>query len=123
VVFHGPDGHGFAADGGGFPVRQRGAFDGRHHARIDGLTSLGVLFSALGVWLGYPLTDPVIGLLITLAILKAEVNLALAPELSLADAHKISKTARHEILNSKPLNTLIPLLHNHRQRIIFLMSV
>jgi cation diffusion facilitator family transporter len=41
-----------------------------HHARVDGLTSLSVLFSALGIWLGYPLTDPVIGLLITLAILR-----------------------------------------------------
>lgn len=25
-----------------------------YHARVDGLTSLGVLFSAIGVWLGYP---------------------------------------------------------------------
>jgi cation diffusion facilitator family transporter len=40
-----------------------------YHARVDGLTSLGVLFSAIGVWLGYPLADPIIGLLITLAIL------------------------------------------------------
>lgn len=40
-----------------------------HHARVDGLTSLGVLFSAAGVWLGYPLADPIIGLLITAAIL------------------------------------------------------
>jgi cation diffusion facilitator family transporter len=43
--------------------------DGQH-ARIDGLTSLCVLFSALGSWLGYPLVDPIVGLLITLAILK-----------------------------------------------------
>jgi cation diffusion facilitator family transporter len=42
--------------------------DGRH-ARVDGLTSLSVLFGALGSWLGYPLVDPVVGLLITLAIL------------------------------------------------------
>lgn len=40
-----------------------------HHARVDGWTSLAVLFGALGVWLGYPLADPVIGLLITIAIL------------------------------------------------------
>ena len=39
-----------------------------HHARIDGLTSLAVLFGALGVWLGYPLADPIVGALITLAI-------------------------------------------------------
>ena len=40
-----------------------------YHARVDGLTSLGVLLSAIGVWLGYPLTDPIIGLVITVAIL------------------------------------------------------
>ena len=39
-----------------------------YHARIDGLTSLIVLFGVLGTWLGYPLTDPVIGLIITLII-------------------------------------------------------
>jgi cation diffusion facilitator family transporter len=41
-----------------------------HHARVDGLTSLGVLVSAAGVWLGYPLTDPLVGMAITLAILR-----------------------------------------------------
>jgi cation diffusion facilitator family transporter len=41
-----------------------------HHARVDGLTSLGVLFSAAGTWLGYPLADPLAGLAITLAILR-----------------------------------------------------
>jgi cation diffusion facilitator family transporter len=40
-----------------------------YHARVDGWTSLAVLAGALGVWLGYPLADPVIGLLITAAIL------------------------------------------------------
>ncbi len=40
-----------------------------YHARTDGWTSLAVLFGALGVWLGYPIADPVIGLLITVAIL------------------------------------------------------
>ena len=41
-----------------------------HHARVDGLTSLAVLFGAAGVWLGYPLADPFVGLLITVAILR-----------------------------------------------------
>ena len=41
-----------------------------YHARVDGWTSLAVLFGALGVWLGYPLADPVIGLLITIAIVR-----------------------------------------------------
>src|ERR671935_845584 len=39
-----------------------------YHARIDGWTSLAVLVGAIGVWLGYPLADPVVGLLITAAI-------------------------------------------------------
>ena len=39
-----------------------------YHARTDGFTSLAVVFGAFGVWLGFPLADPIIGLLITLAI-------------------------------------------------------
>jgi cation diffusion facilitator family transporter len=39
------------------------------HARTDGLTSLAVVAGAAGVWLGFPLADPLIGLLITLTIL------------------------------------------------------
>jgi cation diffusion facilitator family transporter len=124
-----------------------------HHARMDGLVSLGVLFSALGVWLGYPLVDPIVGLLISLTILKivwdagksvflrlmdavdpeivnqiksivaeaagvqdvsevrarwighrlhAEVNPAVAPELSVTDAHDISRDVQHDILHDLP---------------------
>src|SRR5215204_3802411 len=39
-----------------------------YHARVDGWTSLAVLFGAIGVWLGYPLADPIVGLVITAAI-------------------------------------------------------
>jgi len=39
------------------------------HARTDGFTSLAVLFGAGGVALGYPLADPIVGLIITAAIL------------------------------------------------------
>jgi cation diffusion facilitator family transporter len=39
-----------------------------HHARIDGWTSLAVLVGVLGVWFGYPLADPIVGLVITTAI-------------------------------------------------------
>lgn len=42
--------------------------DGQH-ARADGLTSLAVLFGAVGVYIGFPLADPIVGLLITTAIL------------------------------------------------------
>jgi cation diffusion facilitator family transporter len=38
------------------------------HARTDGFTSLAVILGALGVWLGFPLADPIIGLIITAAI-------------------------------------------------------
>jgi len=39
------------------------------HARTDGFTSLAVVLGAAGVALGFPAADPVIGLLITVAIL------------------------------------------------------
>jgi len=40
-----------------------------YHARVDGYTSLAVLFGALGIWFGFPLADPIIGLGISIAIL------------------------------------------------------
>jgi cation diffusion facilitator family transporter len=121
-----------------------------HHARVDGLTSLAVLFGAIGVWLGYPLADPVVGLLITIAILRivwqsgksvftrmldgvdpeivdeirhtvnhtsgvegvsevrvrwlghrlhAELNVTVAPELSVENGHEIAKEVRHRLLH------------------------
>ncbi len=39
------------------------------HARTDGLTSLAVVAGAIGVGAGWPLADPIVGLLITVAIL------------------------------------------------------
>ncbi|MGZ4506773.1 MAG: cation diffusion facilitator family transporter [Blastococcus sp.] len=39
------------------------------HARTDGITSLAVLVGAGGVALGFPLADPIVGLLITVTIL------------------------------------------------------
>ena len=43
--------------------------DGQH-ARIDGLTSLSVFVGALGVYAGFPLADPLVGIFITVAILR-----------------------------------------------------
>lgn len=40
------------------------------HARADAYVSLGVIASALVVWLGIPVADPLIGLSITIAILR-----------------------------------------------------
>ena len=44
------------------------------HARVDGLTSLAVLFGAIGVWLGYPLADPIAGVVITVAIFRIVIE-------------------------------------------------
>ena len=121
-----------------------------HHARVDGLTSLAVLVGAVGVWLGYPLADPIIGFLITVAILRivrasgksiftrlldgidpemideikhavdhvaeveevsevrvrwlghrlhAELNIAVSPELSVGEGHKVAIEVRHRLLH------------------------
>lgn len=40
-----------------------------YHARTDGFTSLAVVVGAIGVMLGFPQADPLVGLLITVAIL------------------------------------------------------
>lgn len=39
-----------------------------YHARVDGLTSLAVVLGAIGVALGFPLADPIVGLIITVMI-------------------------------------------------------
>jgi cation diffusion facilitator family transporter len=39
------------------------------HARLDGFTSLAVVLGAIGVMLGFPLADPIVGLLISVAII------------------------------------------------------
>ena len=38
------------------------------HARTDAITSLAVVGGAIGVWLGFPLADPIVGFLISIAI-------------------------------------------------------
>ncbi|MCX6020404.1 MAG: cation diffusion facilitator family transporter [Chloroflexi bacterium] len=40
-----------------------------YHARTDGFTSLAVLLGTAGVWAGFPQADPLVGLVITVAIL------------------------------------------------------
>lgn len=39
------------------------------HSRVDGFTSLAVLLGVFGVWAGFPIVDPLIGIAITIAIL------------------------------------------------------
>jgi cation diffusion facilitator family transporter len=38
------------------------------HARTDGFASLAVVVGVIGVWLGFPLADPIVGLVISVAI-------------------------------------------------------
>lgn len=121
-----------------------------YHARTDGWTSLAVLVGAAGVWLGYPIADPIVGLLIAAAILvivwqsgklvftrlldgvepdvieeirhaaghvpgvedvsevrarwlghrlRTEVNVAVDPELSVAEGHAIAREVNHQLLH------------------------
>jgi cation diffusion facilitator family transporter len=121
-----------------------------YHARTDGWTSLAVVVGAAGVWLGYPLADPIVGLLIAVAILvivwqsgktvfthlldgvdptlidgirnaagrvegvqevgevrarwlghglRAEVNVAVDPDLPVAEGHAIAREINHRLLH------------------------
>jgi cation diffusion facilitator family transporter len=123
------------------------------HARTDGFTSLAVLLSAGGAAVGWQWADPIVGLLITVAILSvlwgaarevfgrlldavdptlvdqaeqalgqapgvlaveqirlrwvghslhAEADLAVDPDLSLSDAHRIAHEAEHQLLHALP---------------------
>lgn len=69
------------------------------HARTDGMTSLAVLLAALGSWLGYPLVDPIIGLLIGVAILFITKDATITMWYRLMDAiePELLATAEHAI--------------------------
>jgi cation diffusion facilitator family transporter len=58
--------------------------DGQH-ARVDGFTSLAVLIGVAGVWFGYPILDPIVGMAITIAILFIVKNAALSIWMRLID--------------------------------------
>jgi cation diffusion facilitator family transporter len=59
--------------------------DGQH-ARTDGYTSLAVLIAAGGSWLGYPIVDPIIGLLIGVVIVFVARDAAITIWYRLMDA-------------------------------------
>jgi len=131
--------------------------DGKH-ARADGLTSLAVLAGALGVWAGFPVADPLVGLGISVVILfivwqsskavftrmldgvdpglieevrrvsaqvsgvrevtevrarwighrlTVEANIAVDPNLSVAEGHDIAWQANHELLHALPSLSIV----------------
>lgn len=59
--------------------------DGQH-ARVDGLTSLAVLVGALGVAAGFELADPIIGMIISVAILFIAKDVAMSMVHRMMDA-------------------------------------
>lgn len=60
----------------GKQIRSQALIADGYHARTDGWSSLAVLFGAIGVALGFPLADPMVGILISLIILKTTWNSA-----------------------------------------------
>jgi cation diffusion facilitator family transporter len=121
-----------------------------HHARVDALTSLGVVVGLAFVALGFPLADPLTGLIITVFIFSivfevgkdlltrmvgkteahdleeikavasrvegvkavasvrlqwlghrcfAEMCIAVSPQISVLEAHRITENVRHELLH------------------------
>ena len=58
--------------------------DGQH-ARVDGFTSLAVLIGVAGVYFGFPILDPIVGIAITIAILFIVKDAAVAVWIRLID--------------------------------------
>jgi cation diffusion facilitator family transporter len=77
-----------------------------NHARTDGFTSLAVLAGAIGVWLGYPLLDPIVGLGIGLAILVIVWNSARDMYYRIMDAVEPEVTESITKIASKVENVL-----------------
>lgn len=73
--------------------------DGQH-ARIDGLTSLAVLIAVLGTLIGAPILDPVVGVVIALAIVGITWNAIRAIWLRMLDAvdpHLVEHVEAHAL--------------------------
>ncbi|WP_349866716.1 cation diffusion facilitator family transporter [Leifsonia sp. WHRI 6310E] len=105
------------------------------HARLDGITSLSVVLGAIGVLLGFPIADPIIGLLISISILVllwgtvksvgARLMDAVDPELLDRVEHRLEHTkgvtgvrsvklrwAGHRLLGSAIITTDAQTLHD-----------
>ena len=73
--------------------------DGQH-ARIDGLTSLAVLVAVVGTLIGLPILDPIVGIVIAVAIVGITWNAARAVWLRMMDGvdpHLVEHVAAHAL--------------------------
>ena len=99
-----------------------------NHARTDGFTSLAVLAGAIGVWLGYPLFDPIVGLGIGAAILVIVWNSARDMYYRIMDAvdpeitESVSNIAS-KVLSVMEVNNVAIRWVGHRQRAEFHITV
>jgi divalent metal cation (Fe/Co/Zn/Cd) transporter len=86
-----------------------------YHARVDGWTSLAVLVGALAVWAGYPLADPLVGLLIAAAIFVLVWQSARSIVLRMLDGVHVDPYGqggeRHHRIEAHPHDGLPP--HSH----------
>ena len=99
-----------------------------NHARTDGFTSLAVLAGAIGVWLGYPLFDPIVGLGIGVAILVIVWNSARDMYYRIMDA--VDPEITESVLNIASKAEAVMEVNNiairwvgHRQRAEFHITV
>jgi cation diffusion facilitator family transporter len=91
------------------------------HARTDGLTSLGVLAGAMGVWLGLTWADPAMGILIGLAILWVGWGAAREMWLRLMDAvdpslSRLIESTAHQVEGVQEVHDITLRWLGHRQR-------
>jgi cation diffusion facilitator family transporter len=72
------------------------------HARTDGFTSLAVVIGALGVMLGFPLADPIVGILISIAIFVLLIGTVRSVGRRLLDGiePELLDTAEHALLHA-----------------------
>ncbi|HXQ36522.1 MAG TPA: cation diffusion facilitator family transporter, partial [Anaerolineales bacterium] len=99
-----------------------------NHARTDGFTSLAVLAGVIGVWLGYPLFDPIVGLGIGAAILVIVWNSARDMYYRVMDAvdpeiTELVKITASKVQDVMEVNNVAVRWVGHRQRAEFHITV
>ncbi|MCI0550954.1 MAG: cation diffusion facilitator family transporter, partial [Anaerolineae bacterium] len=99
-----------------------------NHARTDGFTSLAVLAGVIGVWLGYPLFDPIVGLGIGVAILVIVWNSARDMYYRVMDAvepeiTELVKNTASKVQDVMEVNNVAIRWVGHRQRAEFHITV